>query len=169
VDPGCDQTSRHAAPACDVLRRRMIVGSAACVAMTALPGVLSAATGRLKADVQAEIQAATGGVAAKSGRVKLTMPELAENGNAVALSVTVESPMTADNYVKSVQIFAPENPITTVARFHFNPRSGRAKAATTIRLATSQTLIAVATMSDGSAWSGEAYVLVTLAACIDGG
>jgi sulfur-oxidizing protein SoxY len=146
-------------------RRHVIVSGGAATMLLVAPRFSHAATG----DLEAEIKAAAGGAPITPGRVKVTMPELAENGNAVSLSVLVESPMTEANYVKTVQIFAPENPITTVARFHFNPRSGRAKASTVIRLATSQTVLAVATMSDGTAWSGDAYILVTLAACIDGG
>jgi sulfur-oxidizing protein SoxY len=133
-----------------VTRRAIVLGSGAGLVMALMPKAAPAAAG----DIADDIRKATGGVAVTPGRVKLTMPELAENGNAV---------------VKTVQVFAPENPITTIARFHFNPRSGRAKASTTVRLATSQKLLAVATMSDGTAWSGDAYVLVTLAACLDGG
>jgi sulfur-oxidizing protein SoxY len=66
-------------------------------------------------------------------------------------------------------IFGPENPLVTLARFHLGPRSGRAKVSTTVRLANSQKVLAVAQLSDGSFWSGDAYVLVTLAACLDGG
>jgi sulfur-oxidizing protein SoxY len=148
-----------------VTRRAIVLGSGAGLVMALMPKAAPAAAG----DIADDIRKATGGAVVTPGRVKLTMPELAENGNAVALTVSVESPMTASNYVKTVQVFAPENPITTIARFHFNPRSGRAKASTTVRLATSQKLLAVATMSDGTAWSGDAYVLVTLAACLDGG
>ena len=39
--------------------------------------------------------------------------------------------------------------------------------ATRIRLATSQTVIAVAKLSDGSCWRDSVDLLVTLAACID--
>jgi sulfur-oxidizing protein SoxY len=152
-------------PGRQVTRRDMALGCGSGLAMVLMPKSAPAAAG----DLADDIRTATRGAVVTRGRVKLTMPELAENGNTVALTVSVESPMSASNYVKTVHVFAPENPITTIARFHFNPRSGRAKASTTVRLATSQTLLAVATMSDGTAWSGEAYVLVTLAACLDGG
>jgi sulfur-oxidizing protein SoxY len=150
---------------CVVSRRVVALGGAAAALMAVAPTAVTAATG----DLDADIRTATGGAQIRPGRVKLTMPELAENGNAVALTVVVDSPMTATDYVKTVQVFAPENPTTTVAKFHFNPRSGRAKASTMVRLATSQKLLAVATMSDGTAWSGDAMVIVTLAACLDGG
>jgi sulfur-oxidizing protein SoxY len=104
----------------------------------------------------------------KAGRVKLTMPELAENGNSVSLSIAIDSPMTAADHVKIIHVLSEMNPITTVARFHLGPRAGRAKVATNIRLATTQTVTAIAEMSDGSFCSGTANVVVTLAACIEG-
>jgi sulfur-oxidizing protein SoxY len=104
----------------------------------------------------------------KTGRVKLTLPAIAESGNSVPLKVQVESPMTADNYVKGVHIFAEKNPRPVIARFYLNPRSGKAEISTRIRLAGSQQIVALAVMSDGSCWLGTAEVIVTAAACIEG-
>lgn len=104
-----------------------------------------------------------------SGRVKLVMPELAENGNVVALSVDIESAMTATDYVKTIHIVAGQNPLAIIARYHLGPRAGRARVQSTIRLATTQTVTALAEMSDGTIWSGTTSVLVTLSACLDGG
>src|SRR5258705_6139812 len=105
----------------------------------------------------------------RNGRVKLVMPELAENGNSVQLIVTVDRPMSQADHVKTVHIFSEQNPIATVVRFHLGPRSGVAKVSTSIRLATTQRITALAAMSDGSFWRGQANVVVTLAACIDSG
>lgn len=102
-------------------------------------------------------------------RVKLVLPELAENGNVVSLLVEVESPMTAADHVKTVHIVAGQNPLANVVRFHLGPYSGRARVQTNVRLATTQTVTAVAEMNDGSLWSGATPVLVTLSACLDGG
>lgn len=113
------------------------------------------------------IREAAGGVAPKTGRVKLTLPPLAESGNSVPLKVQVESPMTAENYVKNIHIFSEKNPRPVIARFHLGPRSGKAEVNTRIRLADTQRVVAVAVMSDGSAWLGMAEVVVTAAACID--
>lgn len=146
-------------------RRTVIAGGCAVL----LSPLISQPAWAADEDLAAAVRTATGGVEVKPGRVKLTMPELAENGNAVALTVSVDSPMTAADHVKAIHIFGPENPLVTLARFHLGPRSGRAKVSTTVRLANSQKVLAVAHMSDGSFWSGDAYVLVTLAACIDGG
>ena len=104
----------------------------------------------------------------RSGRIKLDLPPLVENGNAVPLAITVGSPMTAADHVKSVAVFNQKNPQPNVAIFHLGPRSGRAAVSTRIRLADSQTVTAIAQMSDGSFWSDSVDVVVTLAACVEG-
>jgi len=103
------------------------------------------------------------------GRVALKIPELAENGNAVGMMVEVQSPMTAADHVKTIHILSEKNPLVDVVRFHLGPRAGRARVATNIRLATTQRVVALAEMSDGSLWQGDASVIVTLAACVDAG
>ena len=50
---------------------------------------------------------------------------------------------------------------------HLGPRAGRAQIATRIKLADSQRIVAVAAMSDGSFWAGEAEIIVTIAACVE--
>jgi sulfur-oxidizing protein SoxY len=111
------------------------------------------------------LREATGGELPKSGRVKLTLPPLAESGNSVPLKVQVESPMTPGDYVKSIHIFSEKNPRPVIAQFHLNPRSGKAEVSTRIRLAGSQQVVAVAVISDGSSWLGTADVVVIAAAC----
>lgn len=113
------------------------------------------------------VAAFTGGVPVRPGRVTLAVPPLVENGNAVGVTVSVDSPMTAEDHVRRIALFNEKNPQADVAIFHLGPRSGRARVATRIRLATSQTLVAVAELSGGSFWSSRANVIVTLAACIE--
>ena len=103
----------------------------------------------------------------RTGKVKLDIPPLVENGNTVPMTVSVASPMTANDYVKSIYVFNEKNPQPNVALFHLGPRSGRARVEIRIRLATSQKLVAVARMSDGSLWQDSADVIVTLAACLE--
>lgn len=114
------------------------------------------------------ISAFTGGAAPKAGRVRLEVAALVDNGNAVPISVAVESPMTAADHVTAIAVFNERNPQADVARFTLGPRSGKAMVSTRIRMATSQKLTAVARMSDGSFWSSSADVIVTLAACVEG-
>lgn len=110
----------------------------------------------------------TGGAEIKPGRVRLEVAKLVDNGNAVPVTVSVESPMTSSDYVAAIALFNERNPLPDVARFTLGPRAGRARVSTRMRMATSQTLLAVAKMSDGSCWSHSVDVIVTLAACIEG-
>jgi len=101
------------------------------------------------------------------GKVKLELPPLSENGNAVPLSVKIESPMTAADHVRAIHVFTEKNPQPDVVSFHLGQRAGRASVATRIRLADTQTVVAICELSDGSFWSDRADVVVTLAACLE--
>lgn len=101
----------------------------------------------------------------EAGTITLTAPEIAENGNTVPISVSVESPMTEESYVESVVILAEGNPNPAVATFHFSPASGKARASTRMRLAKTQNVIAVAKMNDGSVFTDTRNVKVTIGGC----
>jgi len=100
-----------------------------------------------------------------SGRIKLEIPRLAENGNIVPVSISVDSPMSEQDYVKSVHLFAERNPLPRILDVELGPRNGRARVATRIRLAVSQQVRAVAVMSDGALWFTAADVEVTVGGC----
>ncbi|MEO8386540.1 MAG: SoxY-related AACIE arm protein [Betaproteobacteria bacterium] len=108
-----------------------------------------------------------GAAAVREGRVKLDIAALVDNGNSVPIEVTVESPMTDADHVVGIAIFNEKNPERDVAQFTLGPLAGRAHVTTRIRLASTQKLVAVAKMSDGSCWSHTVNVVVTLAACIE--
>jgi sulfur-oxidizing protein SoxY len=101
------------------------------------------------------------------GRVKLDIPPLVENGHLVPLTVNVTSPMTEADHVKAIHVFTERNPLPEMATFRIGPRAGRARVATRVRLADTQNVIAIAQMSDGSFWSDNAFLIVTLAACLE--
>jgi len=103
----------------------------------------------------------------QEGRVMLDIAPLVENGNAVPITVRVDSPMSATDRVLEIVVFNQRNPQRDVVRFAFGAASGRAEGATRIRLATSQQLVALARLADGSQWSHRVDVIVTLAACIE--
>jgi sulfur-oxidizing protein SoxY len=107
----------------------------------------------------------TGGKTAVSGKVKIDVPEIAENGNTVPMTVSVESPMTAQSHVTDVLVVTDGNPRAGVATFHFSPASGAAEANTRIRLASTQNVIAVAKMNDGSFFTASKQVKVTIGGC----
>lgn len=115
----------------------------------------------------AAIRNAVGEANVRTGKVKLDIPPLVENGNTVPMTVSVESPMTADAYVKSIHVFNEKNPQPNIGNFYLGPRAGRAQVSTRIRLADSQKVTAIARLSDDTFWSATADVVVTLAACTE--
>ncbi len=121
------------------------------------------------AAMQEAMRKVTGGAQVRRGRVKLELPPLVDNGNAVPLTVTVDSPMTAADHVKSIHVFTEKNPQPNVLSAYLGPRAGRARVTTRARIADTQTVTAIAHLSDGSFWSDSVAVVVTLSACLEEG
>ena len=117
--------------------------------------------------MQEAIRKVAGPARINRGRVKLELPPLVENGNVVPLAVGVESPMTEADHVRAIHVFTERNPQPEVLSVRLGPRAGRARVATRIRLAHTQTVVAIGELSDGSWWSDSADVVVTLAACLE--
>lgn len=147
-------------------RRALLMGTAVAGWVSMRP--VFAQTTTATDELAAAIQGFTSGATPRNGRVTLEIAQLVDNGNTVPLSVLVDSPMTATDHVTTIAIFNERNPQREVAHFTLGPRAGKAQVATRIRLATSQKLVAVARMSDGSIWQHQVEVIVTLAACIEG-
>jgi sulfur-oxidizing protein SoxY len=143
-------------------RQVMTIGAGALAAVT-----IGASIGPAEAanDFQDLITKFTGGKKATEGKVRLDLPEIAENGNTVPMTVTVDSPMTEQSYVTDVLIVADGNPRGGVATFRFSPASGVAEANTRIRLAATQNIVAVAKMNDGSFFTAAKQVKVTIGGC----
>ena len=149
------------------MKRRHFLGALAALAPEA---VLAQAPPVFvqQSDSQALVKSVTRGKEAKVGRVTLELPLLADNGNSVPMKVTVESPMTEADHVKTIRLLSERNPESQMATFHLGPHSGAAEIISRVRLAGSQRVVALAEMSDGSYWMGTADVTVTLSACVDG-
>jgi sulfur-oxidizing protein SoxY len=158
-----NRARRHRPSRRDLLAAAAALPAAGCLSAVAIRPARAA----VPETMEAAIREFAGEAAIRDGRVKLEIPALVENGNSVTLTVAVESPMSAADHVKTIAVFNEKNPQPSVALFHLGPRSGRARVETRIRLATSQKLIAVARMSDGSLWQDSADVIVTLAACLE--
>jgi sulfur-oxidizing protein SoxY len=118
-------------------------------------------------ELAAALRAYTGAAATREGKVRFDIAPLVENGNTVPITVTVDHPMTAADHVQAIAVFNEKNPQREVLACTLTPRAGRAVVSTRIRLATSQQLVAVARLSDGSYWTHTVDVVVTLAACIE--
>ncbi len=113
------------------------------------------------------IKAFTNESKVNTGRVTLELSKLVENGNSVPISVVVDSPMSASDYVQEIMLFAEKNPQSEVARFNLSPQNGTARVSTRMRLSTSQTVTAIAKMNNQQCWQASIDVIVTLAACLD--
>jgi sulfur-oxidizing protein SoxY len=150
-------------------RRRFLIETAALAGAAgiglSLTLVPASAT---PASMRAAIRKVVGEAPLKKGKLKIDLPPLIENGNAVPLVLTCDSPMTAEDHVKAMHVFTEKNPQPNVISIQLGPRAGRASVSTRIRLADSQKVVAIAQMSDGSFWSEEIEVIVTLAACLEG-
>lgn len=115
--------------------------------------------------VMAEIKKLYGEKTMAEGKIKLDVPEIAENGLVVPVNVEVESPMTDADYVKAVHIYADGNPQPGIVSYSFTPACGKGSAATRMRLAQTQNIVCVAEMSNGSLHMAKANVKVTIGGC----
>ncbi len=145
-----------------ISRRQAFAFGGGLVTLTLMP---MAADAEVTNDAAQAIAKFTGGKEPAKGKITLDLPEIAENGNTVPLSLTVESPMTADAYVKEVMIIADGNPNAGVATMTFTPLAGKAEASIRIRLAQTQNVIAIAKMSDGALFTEQKTVKVTIGGC----
>lgn len=141
--------------------RRDCLLAAACVLIVVRPALAEAP------EMDAAIRRFTGSATPRAGRVRLDLPELVENGNAVPVTIAVTSPMTAADHVTALALFTQRNPAPEVAVFRLGARAGQATVSTRMRLATSQRVVALALMADGSCWMHAVDVIVTLAACVE--
>ena len=142
-------------------RRHFLVVASAAAFATACPVAGLAAT----PSVKDEIKRLFGDRIATPGKIKLDVPTIAENGLVVPLSLEVESAMTEADHVKVIHVFADGNPNPMVGSFFFTPLCGRAATQTRMRLAQSQNIIAIAEMSDGSLFSAQTEIKVTVGGC----
>ena len=148
-------------------RRRFLVSAGSAAVLGAAPIVTLRPAEATPAMLASAIRDVVGSAVVRTGKVKLDVPPLVENGNTVPLTVSVSSPMTADDHVKSIHVFNEKNPQPNVGNFVLGANAGRAQISTRIRLADSQKIVAIAKLSDGSFWSASVDVVVTLAACTE--
>jgi sulfur-oxidizing protein SoxY len=141
-------------------RRRLLRASgAAFVLLQCRPAIAT------PENMAAAIKLAYGDRRIMPGHVKIDIPQIAENGNVVPISIQVASPMSADDYVKQIRLFSEHNPLPDIVEFELGPHNGKAQVSTRIRLAKSQIVLAVATLNDDTLWSAQAIVEVTVSGC----
>ena len=152
----------------DTSRREFLLTAGGVAAGIGLASAVRVGPARATpAAMQEAVRKVVGSARVTPGKVKLELPPLVENGNTVPLAVSVESPMTDADHVRAVHVFTEKNPQPDVVGFRFGLRAGRASVAPRIRLADTQTVVAIAALSDGTFWSASADVVVTLAACLE--
>ena len=143
--------------------RRTFLIAAGALAVVLRPNASNATP----AMMQEAVRKVVGDAQIRKGKVTLDLPPLIDNGNVIAMSVSVDSPMTPTDYVKAIHVFNERNPQPNIISVTLGPRAGRASISTRIRLADSQTVTAIAQLSDGSFWQATSDVIVTIAACAE--
>lgn len=142
-------------------REALALGGSAALALALAPDF---ALGDV-ASTEAELKRLYGERPMEESRIKLDLPPIAENGLVVPVNIEVESPMTDEDHVKAVHLFAEGNPAPRVASFYFTPANGKAATSTRIRLAKTQTVVAVCEMSSGALHVARAEIKVTIGGC----
>jgi sulfur-oxidizing protein SoxY len=145
-------------------RREFLIGSAGIGMASALPLESASATPTM---LEEAIRNVIGEANLQTGKITLEVPPLVENGNTVPMTIIVDSPMGEAEHVKAIHVFNEKNPQPHVISITLGPRAGKARIATRIKLADTQRIVGIAEMSDGSFWTGEANVIVTIAACVE--
>lgn len=156
----------------DDQRRAWLRALAAAGSLTLAPSwsrAQSATAGPQLLTLQQMTEPLVGNAPLRHEQVRLELPALADNGHVVPLRVVVASPMTAADHVTRIWLLSPRNPVTHMALFHLGPWSGRAEIATRVRLAGTQTVVALARLSNGEFRCAQAEVVVTESACLDAG
>jgi sulfur-oxidizing protein SoxY len=165
-----DETWRPGGPGASIqqaTRREALKAAGTLIVGAALPVFSVSPAAGTPADMQAAIARVIGDAKVNVGRVKIEIPPLVENGNTVPCAVSVDSPMTPKDFVKAIHVFNEKNPQANVISAKLGPRAGRASISTRIRLSDTQTVVAIAEMSDGSFWSDSVNVIITLGACLE--
>ena len=143
--------------------RRTVLSAGAIAALAAtLAPRMALADEKMVAD---EIKKLYGDKKMDAGKIKLEVPQIAENGLVVPITVDIESPMTDADFVKAVHVFADGNPQPGVVSYVFTPDCGKASASTRMRLAQTQNVVCIAEMSNGALFTAKAEVKVTIGGC----
>lgn len=159
-DPGFDEDRRQ------VLRFAGVAGLAAAGLATGLPLPARAAAAMpvwpkdafAQKDEKDALQVLYGKDVSPSDKIALDVPEIAENGAVVPVSLT-----TSIANVTSIAILVPDNPFTLAAAFHM-PEETEASIGCRIKMGKTSNVVAVVE-ADGKLYSTSKEVKVTLGGC----
>ena len=138
------------------LSRRQVLSAAGGAIALATVGLSATDTLAGPKEAKQKLAEITGGTKPKKGRVNVKLPALSDQGPLVPIQISVDSPMTDDDYVSEIHIVASRNTSPDVAVFHLTPMAGKAEVATRIRVRERQIVTVVAKMNDGSLYVGKA-------------
>ncbi len=144
-------------------RSALVLGGAAAVLGLSPLGAFANAGTWQRVD---EVLAVLDGADPIAQGMVLDLPMVSENGASVQVNLSVDRPMAEGEYVESIHLFAPGNPYPEIAAYRFTPLSGRPAIETRIRLNETQTVIALAKLSNGAVLVGEQEVRVTTSGCL---
>ena len=150
-----------------IATRRQMLATAGGLSLVLLVRPAQAQLQANPAAMKLAIRKIVGDAKMTKGKVHLDVPPLSENGNTVAMGVSVDSPMTPADYVKAIHVFSEKNPQPNVISIRLGPRAGKASISTRMRLADTQTVTAIAELSDGSFWFDTGHIIITLGACLE--
>jgi sulfur-oxidizing protein SoxY len=141
-------------------RNALLLGAGLTITLVAVDPLMATPD-----EAAAEINKFTGGKATEAGKISIDLPEIAENGNTVPLSIKVDSAMKADDYVSEIRVIADGNPFPGIVKLHLTPMAGRAEVATRIRLNSTENVIVLARTSTGKLYMDRRVVKVTVGGC----
>ena len=147
----------------DIIGRRNLLkwSAAGAFTLTLVPFSVGATPER----VALAISKLVGGKQLKEGPISITLPEIAENGAVVALTVAVDSPMSTDDHITAIHILADGNPLPDVASYFLGPHNGKAEISLRMRLAKTQKIVFAAETSKGESYIASQMIKVTLGGC----
>lgn len=145
-------------------RRAFVLGAGAVAAIAPFLAGQVLAQGAPQAWEEA-LKKIVGDAQPTEGRVTFELPEIAENGNMVPFTISVDSPMTEKEHVKAIHVISTANPQPGVATFRFTLLSGKASVASRMRLAQTQEVIGLAELGDGKFLMTRRSVKVTIGGC----
>nr|WP_246317493.1 thiosulfate oxidation carrier protein SoxY [Hyphomicrobium methylovorum] len=149
-------------------RRSFLVSASAASCMLASIGRVAAENASAperSLQFDSEFQAIIGSATPVEHGLTVDLPERADNGNFVPITISVESPMTDADYVKTIHLLSTANPVAGVARFHLSPLNGVARVQSRLRLAKSQDVVTLAELSTGDMLIATSFVKVLIGGC----
>jgi sulfur-oxidizing protein SoxY len=149
-------------------RRTFVVSAIAAAGLTPLfayAGTSGSSTLERSQKFQDDFARLIGSASPVEGKIAVDLPDLAENGSFVPITISIDSPMTEADHVRAIHILATANPVAHIATFHLSPMNGIARVQSRIRLAKTEDVVTLAELSSGAMLIATTLVKVTIGGC----